>query len=41
MLFSKGGLSPVFLDATFRAEGISDVEKIGFAYRKNAVEICK
>ena len=28
-------------DATFRAEGISDIEKIGLAYRKNAVEICR
>ena len=28
-------------DATFRAEGIADIEKIGLAYRKNAVEICK
>ena len=28
-------------DATFRAEGIADVEKIGLAYFKNAVEICR
>ena len=28
-------------DATFRAEGIADIEKIGLAYFKNAVEICK
>ena len=28
-------------DATFRAEGISDIEKIGLAYFKNAVEICR
>ena len=28
-------------DATFRAEGISDIEKIGLAYRKNQVEICR
>ena len=27
-------------DTTFRAEGIADVEKIGLAYFKNAVEIC-
>ena len=28
-------------DTTFRAEGIADVEKIGLAYFKNAVEICR
>ena len=28
-------------DTTFRAEGIVDVEKIGLAYFKNAVEICR
>ena len=28
-------------DATFRAEGIADIEKIGLAYFKNAVEICR
>ena len=28
-------------DATFRAEGISDIEKIGLAYCKNKVEICR
>ena len=28
-------------DTTFRAAGIVDVEKIGLAYFKNAVEICK
>ena len=28
-------------DATFRAEGISDIEKIGLAYHKNRVEICR
>ena len=27
--------------ATFRAEGIADFEKIGLAYFKNAVEICR
>ena len=27
-------------DATFRAEGISDIEKIGLAYCKSKVEIC-
>ena len=28
-------------DATFRAEGIADIEKIGLAYHKNKVEICR
>ena len=28
-------------DATFRAEGIADIEKIGLAYCKNRVEICR
>ena len=28
-------------DATFRAEGIADIEKIGLAYCKNKVEICR
>ena len=28
-------------DATFRAEGITDIEKIGLAYCKNQVEICR
>ena len=28
-------------DATFRAEGITDIEKIGLAYFKDKVEICK
>ena len=28
-------------DATFRAEGIKDIEKIGLAYFKNKVEICR
>ena len=28
-------------DATFRAEGIADIEKIGLAYCKNQVEICR
>ena len=28
-------------DTTSRAEGIADVEKIGLAYFKNAVEICR
>ena len=28
-------------DATFRAEGIADIEKIGLAYCKNLVEICR
>ena len=28
-------------DATFRAEGIDDIEKIGLAYGKNQVEICR
>ena len=27
--------------ATFRAEGIADIEKIGLAYCKNRVEICR
>ena len=30
-----------WLDTTFRAEGIADVEKIGLAYFRNAVEICE
>ena len=28
-------------DATFRAEGIKDIEKIGLAYFKDKVELCK
>ena len=28
-------------DTTFRAEVIADIEKIGLAYFKNAVEICR
>ena len=28
-------------DATFRAEGITDIEKIGLAYFKDKVELCK
>ena len=28
-------------DATFRAEGLTDIEKIGLAYCKNKVEICR
>ena len=28
-------------DATFRAEGIADIEKIGLAYCKNRVELCR
>ena len=28
-------------DAAFRAEGISDIEKIGLAYFKNKVELCR
>ena len=28
-------------DATFRAEGIADIEKIGLAYCKSKVEICR
>ena len=28
-------------DATFRAEGVADIEKIGLSYFKNAVEICR
>ena len=28
-------------DASFRAEGIADVEKIGLAYCKNRVELCR
>ena len=28
-------------DATFRAEGVVDIEKIGLAYCKNQVEICR
>ena len=28
-------------DATFRAEGIADIEKIGLAYFKDRVEICR
>ena len=28
-------------DATFRAEGITDIEKIGLAYFKDRIEICK
>ena len=28
-------------DATFRAEGIADIEKIGLAYHKNRIEICR
>ena len=28
-------------DATFRAEGITDIEKIGLAYFKDRVELCK
>ena len=28
-------------DATFRAEGISDIEKIGLAYFKDRVELCR
>ena len=28
-------------DATFRAEGVSDIEKIGLAYCKNRVELCR
>ena len=28
-------------DTTFRAEGIADIEKIGLAYCKNQVEICR
>ena len=28
-------------DASFRAEGIADIEKIGLAYCKNKVEICR
>ena len=28
-------------DVTFRAEGIADIEKIGLAYCKNRVEICR
>ena len=28
-------------DATFRAEGITDIEKIGLAYCKSKVEICR
>ena len=28
-------------DTTFRAEGIADIEKIGLAYCKNKVEICR
>ena len=28
-------------DATFRAEGLADIEKIGLAYCKNRVELCR
>ena len=28
-------------DAAFRAEGITDIEKIGLAYCKNKVELCR
>ncbi len=28
-------------DAAFRAEGVSDIEKIGIAYCKNRVELCR
>ena len=28
-------------DAAFRAEGLADIEKIGLAYCKNKVEICR
>ena len=28
-------------DTTFRAEGIADIEKIGLAYSKDKVEICR
>ena len=28
-------------DATFRAEGIADIEKIGLAYCKDKVELCR
>ena len=28
-------------DVTFRAEGITDIEKIGLAYFKDKVELCK
>ncbi len=28
-------------DTTFRAEGLADIEKIGLAYFKNNVEICR
>ena len=28
-------------DATFRAEGIKDIEKIGLAYFKDKVELCR
>ena len=28
-------------DTTFRAEGIADIEKIGLAYFKDRVEICR
>ena len=28
-------------DTTFRAEGIADIEKIGLAYCKDKVELCR
>ena len=28
-------------DATFRAEGVSDIVKIGLAYCKDKVELCR
>ena len=28
-------------DVTFRAEGITDIEKIGLAYFKDTVELCR
>ena len=33
--------SPKIRDTTFRADGITDIEKIGLAYFKDKVEICK
>lgn len=28
-------------DATFRAEGLADIEKLGFAYYKDNIELCR
>ena len=33
--------SPKIRDTTFHAEGITDIEKIGLAYFKDKVELCK